>query len=81
MPAILERTAEKVQNHLVCFNTFFRRQRNSPEMLTFFSHCLTLYKASVEPNVVEDTLEVVEYLENRIARMLKAEEKISMDDL
>ena len=81
MPIALEKDKSKIENHIVIFQSNFKKQRANKEMLEFFANCLTVFLGSADAAVVEDNMEVVEYYQGRLARMLKTEEKITMDDL
>lgn len=80
MPAALGKEKEKIENHLVCFQTGFKKQRAQKDILEMFTNALAVYITAVGDGV-EEHLEVVEYFSNRLNKLLKSEEKITMDDL
>lgn len=81
MPAITNKSADKISKHVDIIATGFKKQRGQKDMLEFFRDALATYSTNVPAEVLEDHMEVVEYLDNRLERMLKVEEKVSMDDL
>lgn len=80
MPAALGKDKEKIENHLVCFQTGFKKQRAQKDILEMFTNALAVYITAVGEGI-EEHLEVVEYFSNRLNKLLKSEEKITMDDL
>lgn len=81
MPAAANRDAEKIKNHVDIIATGFKKQRAQKDMLEAFQDFLAVYASSVSPDVLDEHGEVVEYYLNKLARLLKVEEKITMDDL
>lgn len=81
MPGVLGKERAKIENHVAIFQTTFKKQRTNKEMLEFFKNMLVVFSGSVTPEVLEDVADVVEYYDGRLDRMLKSEEKITMDDL
>ena len=81
MPEITGKTADKIAKHVDIIATGFKKQRGQKDMLEFFQDALAMYATNVAAEVLEDHMEVVEYLNSRLERMLKVEEKVTMDDL
>lgn len=81
MPAALNKPKANIENHLLCFTTVFKKQRGQKEILEMFQNALAVYLSTVGEEGAEEHLEVIEYFGNRLDRMLKTEEKITMDDL
>lgn len=81
MPAITNKPAEKIKNHVQIIATGFKKHRAQKDLLEFFRDSLAMYVANAPEDAVEDHMDVLEYYQNRLARMLKVEEKITMDDL
>lgn len=81
MPAATEKPAEKIKLHTEIIATGFKKQRAQKDMLEFFRDMLSVYVTAAEEAVLEDHIEVIEYLNGRLDRMLKVEEKVSMNDL
>ncbi len=81
MPAAAEKTKEKIENHVLCFKTGFKKQRAQKEILEMFQNALQIYVASAGEAAVQDNADVIEYYSNKLERMLKAEETITMEDL
>lgn len=80
MPAALNKPKPNIENHILCFNTGFKKQRSQKDILEMFQNALAVYITAVGDGV-EEHVEVIEYFSNRISKMLKTEEKITMDDL
>lgn len=81
MPAAANKSKEKIEVHCALFKSKFKKQRSQKELLEVFKSALGIYVASVSDDVLEDQLPVVEYYQNMLERMLKSEEKITMDDI
>lgn len=81
MPELANKSKEKIENHVLCFQTGFKKQRAQKEILEMFRDALNIYVASAGENNVEEHADVIEYFSNKLERMLKSEEKITMDDL
>lgn len=81
MPAALNKPKANIENHILCFTTVFKKQRGQKEILEMFQNALAVYLSTVGEEGAEDHLEVIEYFGARLDKMLKTEEKITMDDL
>jgi hypothetical protein len=81
MPAALNKPKANIENHLLCFSTVFKKQRGQKEILEMFQNALAVYLSTVGDEGAEDHAEVIEYFAGRLDKMLKTEEKITMDDL
>lgn len=81
MPTALNKSKDKVENHILCFQTGFKKQKSQKEILEMFQNALAIFVTAAGEEVVEEHSEVVEYYINRLEKLLKAEEKITMDDL
>lgn len=81
MPAALNKPKANIDNHLLCFQSGFKKQRSAKEILEMFQNALLVYMATATPEVVEEHLEVVEYYSGRLTKMLTAEEKLTLDNL
>jgi hypothetical protein len=81
MPAATNKTPEKIKNHVDIISTGFKKQRAQKDVLELFKDAFSIYITKAPTEVVEEHVEVIEYFNNRLDRMLKVEEKITMDDL
>lgn len=81
MPAATNKSKEKIENHVLCFQTGFKKQRAQKEILEMFKDALAIYISQAGEAAVEEHADVIEYFSNRLERMLKSEEKITMEDL
>lgn len=81
MPEATNKAKEKIKNHCDIISTGFKKQRAQKDMLEFFKEALSVYVVNAPEEAVEEHAEVLEYLNNKLDRMLKVEEKITMDDL
>jgi hypothetical protein len=81
MPTALNKPKQNIENHVVCFQTGFKKQRTQKDILEMFTNALSVYCATAGEQAVEDNLEVIEYFTNRLSKLLKSEEKITMDNL
>jgi hypothetical protein len=81
MPEATNKSKEKIENHVALFSAKFKKQRAQKELLEVFQAALNIYVNTVTEDVLEDNLPVVEYFANMLARYLKSEEKITMDDI
>jgi hypothetical protein len=81
MPAALNKPKQNIENHLVCFQTGFRKQRSSKDILEMFSQSLAIYATTVDASVLDEHADVVSYFGNKLEKFLKSEEKITMDNL
>lgn len=81
MPAATNKSKEKIENHVALFTAKFKKQRAQKDLLEVFQQALGIYTGAVSEEVLEDNLAVVEYYDNMLSRMLKSEEKITMDDI
>lgn len=81
MPNALNKPKKNVENHILCFQTGFKKQRSQKEILEMFVNALSVFLTAAGESVVEDHLEVIEYFSGRLDKMLKSEEKITMEDL
>ena len=81
MPTATGKSAEKIKNHVDIIATGFKKQRAQKDILEFFNDSFNVYISAAPAEAVEEHADVIEYYQNRLARMLKVEEKITMDDL
>jgi hypothetical protein len=81
MPAALNKPIDKVTNHIVCFQTTFKKQRSQKDILEAFQQFLTIYTASADEAAIEEHSAVIEYYNGRLEKLLATEEKITMDSL
>lgn len=81
MPAITNKDAAKIKNHIDIMATGFKKQRAQKEMLEFFVEALAMYATNVPQETVEEHEEVITYLSNRLERMLKVDTVVTMEDL
>jgi hypothetical protein len=81
MPQALNKKKEAIENHLLCFQGVFKKQRSQKDILEMFLNALAVYMTTVGEETAEEHIEVIEYFSNRLNKMLKSEEKITMDDL
>ena len=81
MPAALNKPKTSIENHVICFQTGFKKQRSQKDILEMFTNALAVYVATAGDSLVEDHLEVIEYYTNRLGKLMTVEEKITMDDL
>lgn len=81
MPKAADKSKEKIEVHCALFKAKFKKQRSQKELLEVFQNALGIYIGAVTDDVLEDQLPVVEYYQTMLARMLKSEEKITMDDI
>lgn len=81
MPAALDKPKEKIENHINIFKSGFKKHRAQKDFLEVFQSALGVFANTVPTEVLEEHLPVVEFFTNRIERFLKAEEKITMDDI
>ena len=81
MPTALNKPKQNIENHVVCFQTGFKKQRSQKDILEMFTNALSVYIATAGEAALEEHMEVIEYFTNRLSKLLKAEEKITMDDL
>lgn len=81
MPAATNKTKEKIENHVALFKAGFKKQRNQKELLEVFRQALAIFATNISDDELEDHMAVVEYFQNKLDRMLKAEEKITIDDI
>lgn len=81
MPAATNKTKEKIENHVLCFKTGFKKQRAQKEILEMFQDALAIYVTKAGESALEEHSDVIEYFSNKLTKMLKAEENITMDDL
>jgi hypothetical protein len=80
MPAALNKPQQNIENHIVCFTTVFKKQRGQKDILEMFVNALQVFVVTLG-DAVEEHIEVVEYFGSRLDRLLKTEEKITMDNL
>lgn len=81
MPKATGKTSEKIDNHIVCFQSNFKKQRAQKEILEMFKDALAIYVSSAGEEAVGEHADVIEYYNGRLDRMLRSEEKITMEDL
>ena len=81
MPAATEKSVEKIKNHIDIIASGFKKQRAQKDILEFFRDSFAVYISSAPEEAVEEHLEVLEYFQTRLDRMLKVEDKITMNDL
>ena len=81
MPAATNKDAERIKKHCEIIGTGFKKQRAQKDMLEFFKDAFAVYIGAAPEAAVEDHLEVIEYFTNKLDRLLKVEEKVTMDDL
>lgn len=81
MPAATNKDAARIKKHVEIIATGFKKQRAQKDMLEFFVDAFAVYTTSAPEEAVEEHMEVIEYFQSRLARMLKVEEKVTMDDL
>lgn len=81
MPEALQKPKKNIENHIACFEAGFKKQRSQKEVLELFVTSLSTYVAVAGDDAVEEHLEVIEYFSTRLDKLLKTEEKITMDNL
>lgn len=81
MPAALNKPKQNIENHLLCFQSAFKKQRSQKEILEMFVNALLVYMTTAGEEAVEEHNEVIEYYQNRLKKMLTSEEKITLDNL
>lgn len=81
MPAALDKPKKNIENHVACFQAGFKKQRSQKDILEMFVNALAVYVTQAGDAAVEEHLEVIEYFQNKLTKLLKTEEKITMDDL
>jgi hypothetical protein len=81
MPDATSKPVERIKKHVEIIATTFKKHRSQKDMLEFFVDALAIYVTAAPADAVEDNLEVIEYLNSRLSRMLKVEERVTMDDL
>lgn len=81
MPKTLEKDEDKIKNHINIFKEGFKKQRSNKPMLEVFKNFLAVYAQNVPEETLEEQGAVVTYYETKLDRMLKSEEKITMEDI
>lgn len=81
MPSALDKPKVNIENHLLCFQSGFRKQRSQKEILEMFKDSLAVFVATVGDEGVAEHIECVEYFTSRLDKLLVTEEKITMDNL
>lgn len=84
MPAATGKTKEKIENHVALFTAKFKKQRGQKELLEVMLSALSIYvttMAESQPDALDDHAPVIEYFQAMLERYMKAEEKITMDDI
>lgn len=81
MPKALDKDEGKIKNHVNIFKEGFKKQRSNKPMLEVFKNFLAVYVQNVQDETLEEQGAVVTYFETKLDRMLKSEEKITMDDI
>jgi hypothetical protein len=81
MPAALNKPVKNIENHIACFDSGFKKQRSQKDILEAFTQFLSVYMTQAGDDAVEEHLEVIEYFTARLDKLLKSEEKITMDNL
>jgi hypothetical protein len=81
MPKTLEKDEGKIKNHINIFKEGFKKQRSNKPMLEVFKNFLAVYAQNVPEETLEEQGAVVTYYETKLDRMLKSEEKITMEDI
>lgn len=81
MPKASNKSPEKIKNHIDIIASGFKKQRAQKDILEFFQDALAIYISAATEEAVEEHADVIEYYQSRLERMLKVEEKITMDDL
>jgi hypothetical protein len=81
MPEALSKPKKNIENHIACFTASFKKQKSQKEILEMFLNALAVYVSTVGEETVEEHMEVLEYYQNRLEKLLKSEEKITMDNL
>ncbi len=81
MPAALDKPKKNIENHVACFQAGFKKQRSQKDILEMFTNALAVYVTAAGDSALEEHMEVIEYFQNKLGKLLKTEEKITMDDL
>lgn len=81
MPAATGKEPARIKNHVDIISTGFKKQRAQKDVLELFKDAFSVYITAAPAEVLEEHMEVIEYFNGRLDRMLKVEEKITMDDL
>lgn len=81
MPAATDKPVENIKNHVPFYQSLFKKYRNQKQVLQLFANSLSVFVTSVEPDVLEEHQDVVEYFISKLDKWLKAEEKLDMDAL
>jgi len=80
MPKALNKPQQNIENHILCYQTGFKKQRSQKEILEMFLNALQVFVVTMGDEV-EEYVDVVEYFSNKLNKLLKAEEKLTLDDL
>ena len=81
MPAALNKPKPNIENHILCFQSGFKKQRSQKDVLEMFSNSLQVFMTTVSVETVEEHQEVLEYFVGRLVKLLKTEEKLTLDNL
>lgn len=81
MPAATNKEPARIKNHVDIISTGFKKQRAQKDVLELFKDAFAVYVTKAPTEAVEEHADVIEYFNSRLDRMLKVEEKITMDDL
>lgn len=81
MPAALNKSKDKIENHLLLFSTGFKKQRSQREILEAVVGFISVYMSAAGEETVAEHEEVLDYFSAKLERMLKVEEKITLDSL
>jgi hypothetical protein len=81
MPDALQKPKKNIENHVACFDTGFKKQRSQKDILEAFVVFLSTYVTVAGEDAVQEHQEVIEYFSSRLEKLLKTEEKITMDSL
>lgn len=80
MPSILGKDRERIENHCKLFESP-AKVKDKKEVLEHLLACIDVFIQKSEESVVAEHDEVLAYLINRINKLLKREDAITMDDL
>lgn len=81
MPAAFNRSKDKIETHILCFQTNFKKQRTAKDILEVFKNALAVYVTAVSPDTVEEHADVLDYFNSRLDKLLGTEDKLTVDDL
>lgn len=80
MPAVLDKSADKVENQTKLLADP-RKVKDKKEVLEYLKSCVALFVTNVGEEGIADHIDVINYINNRLTKVMESKESYGMDNI